>query len=278
MTCFVSAGRHLPFILAAPVCLSAAVDAASAEPKVIFPFDLVGGNGPNGLTQGSDGRLRGTTAAGGANNSGTCFAMSTKGKGHVYGSFRNEKSGSNPNGSLVEMPDGYFYGTANTGGKKLMGTVFRCAPSGRTAQAVATFTGTNGRWPVGGLLKHSSGDLYGVTSSGGALDKGVVFRYRVGGRLQTVANLADLGLSKQWPSSLVEGKEGVIYGTLRGDGGEGGHGTVFRVSPAGQISVSATFDPELHGSGPIGLTPAIDGSHYGSANGGGAIPWGSVFR
>src|SRR5689334_9445470 len=137
---------------------------ASAWSKVVFRFVSTNGRAPTAVILGSDGRLHGTTIAGGEHSNGTCYSMTKKGNDQRFGSFQSDESGDGPNESLVEMPDGYLYGTTNFGGKKGMGTVFRCPRSGGSPQGLASFNGKNGSWPLTGLMRHSSGDLYGTTS------------------------------------------------------------------------------------------------------------------
>src|SRR6185436_721686 len=78
-------------------------------------------------------------------------------------------TGSQPRGDL--WSDGAaIYGTAtrsSAGGS--YGTVFRIPLDGSEATALHTFNGTDGAWPVGGVV--GKGDqLYGTTARGGAFD------------------------------------------------------------------------------------------------------------
>jgi uncharacterized protein (TIGR03437 family) len=80
------------------------------------------GNEPNPLIQGSDGNFYGTTAAGGANGSGTIFEITSSGTLTTLYSFCSQPKcadGSTPSGGLIQGTDGNFYGTTSSG------TVFR---------------------------------------------------------------------------------------------------------------------------------------------------------
>jgi uncharacterized repeat protein (TIGR03803 family) len=84
-----------------------------------------GANPYAGLIQGSDGNLYGTTYAGGQNDLGTVFRVSTDGVLTTLHSFAGPADGSNPLGSLVQANDGNFYGTAAHGGAYSNGVIFR---------------------------------------------------------------------------------------------------------------------------------------------------------
>ena len=72
---------------------------------------------------------------------------------------------------MVQATDGNFYGTTSNGGSSDCdygcGIVFQVTPSG-TLTSVHNFVGTDGAYPLNGLLQATSGILYGVTTSGGA--------------------------------------------------------------------------------------------------------------
>ena len=76
-------------------------------------------------------------------------------------------SGANPMGTLVMDAAGDLYGTTYAGGAAGKGTVFEVPAGSHAATALATFNGTNGANPTAGLAADASGNLYGVTSSGG---------------------------------------------------------------------------------------------------------------
>jgi uncharacterized repeat protein (TIGR03803 family) len=47
---------------------------------------------------------------------------------------------------------------------------------GGTETVLHSFTGSDGAFPVAGLIADFAGNLYGTTQSGGAAGKGVVFK------------------------------------------------------------------------------------------------------
>jgi hypothetical protein len=86
-------------------------------------------------------------------------------------------AGNEPSGGLIADAAGNFYGVTNQGGIKGRydfgyGTVYELSPAANgkwTTTSLYRFQpdGTDGIWPVGGLVMDSSGNLYGTTSQGG---------------------------------------------------------------------------------------------------------------
>ncbi len=122
-----------------------------------------------GLILGSDGLLYGTTSGGGVPEGqgfGTVFRFDPASRAlttlHVF----SGTDGSWPQAALTEAPDGSFYGTARFGGDDVnMGTVFRLDSAGNFTR-LHSFSGTDGRQPMGRLYRTPDGDLYGTTARG----------------------------------------------------------------------------------------------------------------
>ena len=93
-----------------------------------FMSSDVGGYPYASLVQGSDGNFYGTTYIGGANQLGTIFEIGADGNLTPLISFSGTAGpapGANPQGALVQGPDGNFYGTTSSGGANGLGTIFR---------------------------------------------------------------------------------------------------------------------------------------------------------
>src|SRR5262245_14241029 len=97
-----------------------------------FGFPNESGEFPNGLIQGSDGALYGTTRAGGTNNAGIAFKLNKDGNGYAaLHYFRGgDDDGSQPAAELIEGSDGALYGTTAGGGTNNGGTLFRMNKNG----------------------------------------------------------------------------------------------------------------------------------------------------
>jgi uncharacterized repeat protein (TIGR03803 family) len=149
-------------------------------------YSFTGGNdGANpvaGLVQGTDGNFYGTAEYGGTNGSGTVFKIMTNGTFTSLYSFSGT-NGANPAAGLVQGTDGNFYGTTEYGGAYAnqygegQGTVFKITPGGALTTLYSFTGGSDGAYPNARLVQGTDGNFYGTTSSGGANDKGTIFRF-----------------------------------------------------------------------------------------------------
>ena len=84
----------------------------------------------------------------------------------------NWANGSNPEAGLIADGGGNLFGTTEQGGASGQGTVFEIAKTASgyasTPTTLASFNGTNGAAPYGGLIAGSQGNLFGTTFYGGA--------------------------------------------------------------------------------------------------------------
>ena len=100
---------------------------------------------------------------------------------------------------------------------------------------------------------------------------------------QTYTDLHDLvgaveGSGPYSTGMLAQGRDGNIYGT-NFTGGTYGYGTVFQITPAGNLTVLHTFTGGSDGAYPKGgLTLGSDGNFYGATEDGGQTGWGVVYR
>ena len=128
----------------------------------------------------SDGTfLYGMTHSGGTNNLGTIFKIMPNGTGYQkLMDFLGNANGSNPFGSLIS--DGTFlYGMTNGGGSNFSGTLFKIMPNGTGYVKLIDFEGiANGSNPVGSLISDGT-FLYGMTSGGGSMSFGAIFKYQL---------------------------------------------------------------------------------------------------
>ena len=146
--------------------------------KVLHSFKGTDGSGPfifgGGLLRDKAGNLYGTTGGGGLNScSGGCgviFKLSTSCVFSVLHKFSGP-DGYGPNQGLVMDAAGNLYGTAVGGGANKTcngggcGVVFKLDRAGKLT-VLHSFSGSDGFSPAAGLLRDSSGTLYGTTSAG----------------------------------------------------------------------------------------------------------------
>jgi uncharacterized repeat protein (TIGR03803 family) len=176
-------------------------------------------------------------------------------------------TGSAPGGRLVALPDGNLYGTAQSGGGSNAGTVFAVNPKGHIT-TLHEFNGSDGYAPIAGLALGSDGMLYGTTALGAANGLGGVFRISTDGAfalLHSFDDSKDRGTSEV-SAALALGPDGNFYGTAPLSAGYPVHnGTVFKVTPAGEVTVLYVFG--VRARTPFGgVTFAPDGRLYGTAS------------
>jgi uncharacterized repeat protein (TIGR03803 family) len=165
---------------------------------------------------------------------------------NLYTFDTSRTNGSFPN-SLVQVPGGDFYGVYMEGASD-SGGLFRLTAAGAFTK-IATFTGGNeGGFPRG-LCLGADGNLYGVTTSGGANYAGVIFRSTTGGALTTLVTFPG-GTNDGYPSKILRHTDGNLYGLSTGNGG-----AVFKLTAGGQFSV-------VHrgAGGPAMLEDLVEGS------------------
>ena len=231
-----------------------------------------------------------------------CAAMAGAGFGQTLNTLASFDgvNGSNPfYGSLVQGRDGNYYGGTELGGMGSCylgsgcGTIFEVTSSGTLARLYSFCRHNNcasGEIPLAGLLLASDGNAYGTSwyggSSGFPCSEGCGTIYKVAkGTVTTLynfcaeANCADGGNPY---AALIEGADGNFYGTTSAYGAFSG-GTVFRITPAGQLTTIYSFCQQqpgcLDGEYPnAGVIQGSDGSLYGTTYYGGANGWGTVFK
>ena len=242
------------------------------------------------LIQGHDGNFYGTTYTGGSNSQGTVFKITSSGTLTTLHSF-DGSHGRRPRAALVQASDGNFYGTTEAGGSNGFGTVFKMTPQGTLTTLYSFCNGADcpdGSTPYGGLVQGSDGNLYGTTSSGGTNNNndpfGTVFKITPSGELTTLYNFCSQptcadGISPT--AGLIVASDGNFYGTTSG-GGVTGSGTLFRLTPAGNMATLYNFCSQnscSDGSSPWGgVMQAGDGNFYGLTYGGGAGFEGTIYR
>jgi len=237
----------------------------------------------DGLVQGSDGNFYGTTYGSGSGPSayGSVFRISPGGSLTNLWSFTGGTDGANPYAAPVQGRDGNFYGTTSGSGSGPSGngTVFRITPSGSLSN-LHSFVGTDGANPSSRLVLGSDGNFYGTTYAGGNAYGGTIYRISPGGSLTTLWSFTNGLDGANSYATLVQGDDGSFYGTTTG-GGANGNGTVFRISPTGNLTNLWEFTGcGDGGNSSAGLVLGSDGNFYGTTSGLGSGPsaYGSVFR
>jgi len=239
------------------------------------------------LIEGGDGALYGTATHGGVDNGGTVFKLFPDGSDFtVLHSFvlGGGTGGDHPFAALLQASDGALYGTTLYGGAGAGGTVFKLPPVGSSFTVLHSFTAgsaTDGANPFAKLIEGSDGNLYGITSLGGASDAGTVFKLAPDGSGFAIVYSFTGGDDGYGPyGGLAQASDGALYGTTTILGANGG-GTIFQVFPDGTgFTVLHSFaGGDSDGSIPYGrLIQASDGNFFGTTTVGGNANHGTLFR
>jgi uncharacterized repeat protein (TIGR03803 family) len=164
---------------------------------------------------------------------------------------------------LVEAGDGNLYGATPNGGANGTGSIYKLTLGGRYT-LLYSFPKGNLGGPTA-LIEGSDGNLYGATL-GGVRNEGYSQLFRIGktGRYSVVYSMRDLRLDGVCQCSLVQGSDGIVYGTAVAGGKDGG-GLYFALD-AGQPKPAPRprrFTPR---SGAAGTKVLIWGSNLLSAS------------
>ena len=235
----------------------------------------------------SAGNMYGVTFFGGAYNDGAVYELSRNGGGwteNVIYTFNSNNQGLGvrfPGGPLAIDPAGNLYGAANCNSTLgcFYGDVWQLQPSqgGWTLNELYQFNGDDGYQPVG-VLRDSSGNLFGTTLGDGGRDSAAVYELSPsngGWNYTQVYNYG--GFGEDSTSALVMDSAGNLYGadSITGDG------YIFKLTRSGN---GWTFS-RLHSfSGPDGAgavgTLVLDnnGNLYGTTVRGGTYGYGVIWE
>jgi uncharacterized repeat protein (TIGR03803 family) len=139
------------------------------------------GAAPGGLVTANGKEFYGATSLGG-NGQGTIFSITPGGAYKSLYTFANTADGHTPNPQLALDSSGAIYGTAQGGGYGL-GTAWVLAPGATKhkpwhLEVMYNFGGAanDGVQPAGQLILDTQGNVYGVTTLGGAYGAGAVYK------------------------------------------------------------------------------------------------------
>jgi uncharacterized repeat protein (TIGR03803 family) len=236
---------------------------------------------PDGTLLLHEGKLFGTTTAGGLSDAGTIYVVDPESGIETVVFAFSGSDGSFPNAALV-FHRGSFYGTAAYGGTNNIGVVFKLNPDTAVQTVIYDFTSSVGEFPYSSLVS-SCGDLYGTTGNGGDISQnggyglGAVFEVDEANDSVTLLEALELttGIG---PRGALVSEHDALYGTAA-DGGSTGGGTVFKIdSRTGVTSVVYNFGVGEDGAGPFAGVIVVDGKLYGTTVGGGTAGIGTVFK
>jgi uncharacterized repeat protein (TIGR03803 family) len=205
----------------------------------------------------------------------------------VLYAFKNTPDGSNPGSSLIFDTAGNLYGTTDGGGTNGFGSVFKLSPaSGHWHETLLySFSGTpDGKYPFGGLVIDSAGNLYGTTAEGGnSTNSGVVFKVDPSGAESVIYSFSGTDGSSPH-DGLIFDAQGNLFGTTE-FGGAYGNGAVFELMPGSggawtEKVLYSFIDNSGDGANPMaGLVLDKAGNLFGTTFSGGiGVGYGVVFE
>jgi uncharacterized repeat protein (TIGR03803 family) len=304
------------FFRAALLAASLGVVAASSTTSlaqsewVVHSFDGTHGDQPMGnLIADSAGNLYGTAFQGGAHNWGIVYELvrpvppKTAWTEIVLYNFTGGADGALPEGGVIFDNAGNLFGTTYQGGASKTGTVFELSPPATpggawTESVLHSFQplSGDGEYPETGLTWDHSGNLIGVTPSGGSNRPSAC-----GGNCGTVFQLSPPSTTGgEWTETILQNfkwgqgveplgipvvaANGTLYGTTY-SGGLGGEGVVYRLTPPAApdgswaYRVLHAFTAGLDGASPRGsLALHGKGVLYGTTTRAGTNGGGTVFQ
>lgn len=266
--------------------------ASQGAVRVIYSFDgRATGARPMSRLLLLDRTLYGTTAAGGANDAGSVFALSQAGRARALYSFPKAIPGHYSQAGELTAIHGVLYGALPNSAGNANGAIYSVDPSTGTGTILYTFKGApDGAVPVGGLTA-LNGVLYGTTVTGGASSAcrggcGTVFtlnpstgQERVIYSFQGVSPKQSRGDGSA-PTASLTVVNGAFYGTTSLGGIAPGKGTVFEVSATGKEAVLHRFN----GGHTDGFVPSsgalvfLNGDLYGTTTLGGSVGEGTIYK
>jgi hypothetical protein len=256
------------------------------------------GSGP---VRGSEGDFFGTASEGGGtcpDGCGVVYALRSAGVGwnfRVVYRFLGGSDGVAPFSSLVEGPNGVFFGTTAKGGQTTSlcyagcGTVFKLVPSTDGAYVETVLyrfqNGVDGTFPTMPLAIGADGTLFG-TAAGGSTGDGVIFSLTPsfnGYTEQTIYTFTGARDGAMPSSGLVSGRAGDgLFGTTSGY--SDCCGTIYRLvadrNGRYRVDTLYRFRGGREGAQPTGLTFGHDrffGETTFGGGGCGSVGCGTVF-
>jgi uncharacterized repeat protein (TIGR03803 family) len=242
-----------------------------------FTGGVDGGEPYAGVIGDGAGNLYGTTLGGGGVGLGVVYELDATGQEEVLYSFPAGTDGAGPSAGVIGDAAGNLYGTTTYGGSAGAGVVYKVDQTGHETVLYGFTGGADGSEPRAGVIVDSAGNLYGTTSQGGSgcapFGCGVVYKLDPSGH-ETVLYSFTGGADGGFPSSgVIRDQAGNLYGTTVYGGivtanCPSGCGVVYKLDPAGQLTVLHSF---AGGAEPYsGVIRDSAGNLYGTTQYGGS--------
>ena len=251
-----------------------------------------------GVTRDSAGDLYGTTAyTANPPYGGLVYKVDAACNETVLYNFTGGADGGTPFAGVIRDSAGNLYGTTYGGGNASChppfndiigcGVVYKLHPNSKETVLYSFCAQPNcadGANPYAGVIRDSTGNLYGTTQYGGTSSSGVVYKLDTSRNLTvlynfcTQPNCTDGGLPA---AGVIRDASGNLYGTTYHGGAFGG-GVVYKLDASGNETVLYSFCAQPNcddGENPYaGVILDGKGNLYGTADFGGKYNKGVVFK
>jgi len=127
-----------------------------------------------GLVRDAKGNLYGDTARGGASNQGVVFKLRNRILTVLHSFAGGTTDGCFAYGTPSMDKQGNLYGTTDECGSSGYGTVWKVSQKG-DGTVLHSFAGSDGEYPVAGVIRDAKGNLYGTAYEGGGSGYGAVW-------------------------------------------------------------------------------------------------------
>jgi uncharacterized repeat protein (TIGR03803 family) len=284
-------------VAAAAVFVLSLGTVTAATTNVIFSFEEDEGEyADTDLETDNAGNIYGTTVLGGDFGGGTVFQLTPTPNGWVHTvlySFTGGADGGEPYKGVTLDREGNLYGTAVTGGSGSCeggcGVTYKLTKSGGTwiQTIIHAFSGgDDGSGPGARVTVDQSGNVYGMTPTGGAYGLGTIYKIQKGPSgawtlkvIHAFTGGADGGSGSAGRMILRNGR---LYGAAT-TGGTYGSGVVFELMSRGagrwDFRTLYSFRSQPDGSFPYGALLFNSSGHiYGTTYYGGANNIGAVYE
>ena len=283
-----SFGRFAPKLLSASTICAALAwfsfgTLGTLDAQITILHNFGDGSVPNdgvlpqkGLVQAADGNIFGITLERLKNGNqvtgiGTAFELTPGDVLTIISNFNNNLIPWGPLLVVGEQVVGFtIRGPGKPYGPNDSGTVYRLHFSAGSGTWKRNFVhefrdgsvANDGSIPLAALIQGADGDLYGTTMKGGVHGVGTVYKIQLGSDKVTILHSFNPEKEPCIPeSSLLLGKDGNYYGTtLTGPERQGG-GSIFMMTPAGQVTTLYRFAKNAVAAA---LIQGTDGNFYGA--------------
>ena len=170
--------------------------------------------------------------------------------------FSPGRDGSWPQTGVTAL-NGRLFGTTSWGGH-IDGVVYKLTTSGQQT-VLYRFNESRGAQDPQGELLVVNNTLYGTAQSGGAKGRGAIFAITPSGREQHVVYSFQRSPDLSDPKAGLVERNGTMYGTARGGGGQKHYGGVYSLTTSGVEHVLHRFDGAANDGDSYGKLTLVNG-------------------